>query len=460
MIAEASLSTLAPTRPEIRRTRTPRLPTGRRMMFPAVRRRASGRRTPRLGIITASNGVRDEQGRILMGQGNGRLMNELLKRFPGSRICLPVIETRWPNLTCPLEVDEDAVVALPMLTSTMQAQKYFYPTRRILRQFADSVDMLYIRLAFPLPRALKGLQKPKLLHVVGDTREVVRVSCNYRGLTRLMARGLAFDMERTFKQLVAEPDTRTVTNGEALWEKLGCRHGRAVVSSCLRQDEMQPKSDFRLAETPRLLFVGYLRPEKGVPSLLDAFHRIRRHRHIKLTVVGSADRPTPAEQIIHKQIEESPYRDDIEMTGMVPFGPELFELYRRHDVYVSPSLTEGTPRTLIEARSFGCPVVATRVGGVPTSVDDGRDGLLVEPNDPAQLAAALSRVLDDEPLRQRLIEGGLRRAGRHSLEQYTDELARELELLSPGQATSPARAARMPLPGPHRLPQPTVGMAT
>ena len=94
---------------------------------------------------------------------------------------------------------------------------------------------------------------------------------------------------------------------------------------------------------------------------------------------------------------------------MLDFGEPLFELYRSHDVFVLPSLSEGTPRTLVEARSFGCPVVATRAGGIPSSVEHGRDGLLVEPNDLARTSAAsIARVLDDEPYGVDLIHEGLK----------------------------------------------------
>ena len=98
---------------------------------------------------------------------------------------------------------------------------------------------------------------------------------------------------------------------------------------------------------------------------------------------------------------------------MIEFGePNLFELYRSHDVFVLPSLSEGTPRTLVEARAFGCPVVATRVGGIPSSVQHGVNGLLVPPNDSQGLASAVERVLSEEPLRLKLIAEGL--AGRPS----------------------------------------------
>ncbi len=365
-------------------------------------------------------------------------MNALIERFPEARVCIPACPPK-AHFRATLGIDASAIECLPPLTSTIAAQKYIFQVRNTLKQFAQSVDVLYIKLGFTIPRALKGLGPPKLLHIVGDTREVVRVSSDYRGVWRMLALAQAYDSERTVRQLVAEPATRTATHGKELWDKLGCRAGRAVVSSCVYEHEMCPPADRSLGDPPRLLYVGYLRPEKGVPHLIQAFNDIRARRPLKLTLVGGSDRSSGAERAIRRMIDASPYRGDIEFAGLLAFGEPLFNAYREHDLLVQPSLSEGTPRTLIEARGFGCPVVATRVGGIPESIIDGVDGLMVEPSNPVQLAAAIERVLDDEPLRLRMIEAGIKKAKSRSLERFADDLAAEIEILD--QERHPAASA-------------------
>ncbi len=383
----------------------------------------------RLGIILGAPSACGADGRVHTAHAQGRLIDAIAERTAGARLCVPILPEVDRAMTHVVQIDPKDVVKLPALRSTIHAQRHFFSSRRILRQFAQSVDVLFIRVPFQMPRALLGLQRPKLLHVAGDPTEVIKISADYRGLKRIAAERFARDGHATMQRLVEEPNTRVATNGADMWEKLKCHAGRVVVSSCLYQHEMVPKNDLVMHDPPGILFVGYLRPEKGVDILLDAFDRLRAKRKLSLTIVGGSDRATVVEQEIRDRITSSPYHDDIQNKGMIDFGEELFELYRSHDMYVLPSRSEGTPRSVVEARAFGCPVIATRVGGIPTSVVDGENGLLVPPNDPIALAHAMQRMLDDDALRRRLSQTGIDQGPHYSLESFADQLVGELEQL-------------------------------
>jgi len=384
----------------------------------------------RLGIISCIPGARNAQGRLVCNHSIGRLLDLLRERVPGARLCLPVLEAPTDNMNHTLGFAPQDVVDLPPLKSVVRSQVYYFPTRKVLRQFASSVDVLFVRVPFQIPTALVGLGKPKLLHVVSNPFKVISASNDYHGLVRQLAVRFAAHSNATMRRLAGEPKTRVATNGGEMWEELRCRAGRVVVSSCIYEREMRPREDLSLGEPPKLLFVGYLRPEKGVRHLLDAFESLRKTRPMKLTLVGGSDRATGAEAEAHERIRNSPFREDITMTGMLDFGEQLFELYRSHDMLVLPSLSEGTPRTLVEARAFGCPVVATRVGGIPTSVEDGKNGLLVAPGDSQALAKAIERMLTDDELRRNLIQEGLRGSSEHSLEHFAGQLVEELNILA------------------------------
>lgn len=384
----------------------------------------------RLGIIYGTPSAVGADGHLYTPHAQGRLFDAIAERTGGARVCVPLASQVNQNMTHVLQTKPEDIVALPPLLSTIHAQRHFFNARRILREFAQSVDVLFIRLPFQLPRALLGLKRPKLLHIAGDPTEVIKLSSDYRGLKRFVAERFAHDGHTVMQRLVNEPNTRVASNGADMWEKLHCKEGRVVVSSCLYQSEMVPRTTLEMNDPPKILFVGYLRPEKGVDVLLDAFDRLRAKQKLSLTVVGGSDRAmTGAEAEIHKRIKASPYHEDIHVKGMIPFGEELFELYRSHDMYVLPSHSEGTPRSVVEARAFGCPAIATRVGGIPTSVTDGENGLLVPPNDSAALARAMQRLLDDDDLRRRLSQTGIDQGPDYSLESFADQLVEELEQL-------------------------------
>ncbi|HTM52897.1 MAG TPA: glycosyltransferase [Pirellulales bacterium] len=382
-----------------------------------------------LGIISCLPAARDGQGGLVCNHSIGRLLDMLRQLVPGAKLCIPVLDNPQRNMMHRLGFPAEDVTALPPLRSVTSAQRYFFSTRRTVRQFARQVDALFIRVPFQIPTALVGLQTPKLLHVAGNPYEVIAASSDYRGIMKRVALAFAAHSNATLRRMAAEPNTRVATNGAEMWKIMRCRHGRVVVSSCIYQREMRPREDMRLGDPPKILFVGYLRPEKGIHTLLDAFENLRAARPLKLTLVGGTDKRTGADAFAYDRICNSPYHDDITMTGMLDFGEPLFELYRSHDVFVLPSLSEGTPRTLVEARAFGCPVVATRAGGIPSSVEHDRNGLLVEPNDSPGLADAISRILSDETLRQRLIAEGLRGSSQESLEAFAGQLVDELDIL-------------------------------
>jgi glycosyltransferase involved in cell wall biosynthesis len=94
------------------------------------------------------------------------------------------------------------------------------------------------------------------------------------------------------------------------------------------------------------------------------------------------------------------------------------------DVFVLPSLKEGLPLSILEAMLCGAPVVSTRVGGIPTLIQDGETGLLVLPKDEPGLADAMCRIVEDRQLSSRLAAGGKELAGKYSIDSTVKQLGR------------------------------------
>jgi glycosyltransferase involved in cell wall biosynthesis len=171
--------------------------------------------------------------------------------------------------------------------------------------------------------------------------------------------------------------------------------------------------------TPYLLYLGHLYRQKGLFELLDAFAALRSRRpELRLVLAGESLRrdDIPVAELLAYAGERGLDTSAVLLPGWVD-GERKAELVAATACVVLPSHREGLPLVLLEAMAAGRPVVATTVGGVPEAVRDGIEGLLVEPGDPAALAAALGRVLDDPGLADSMGAAGRRRV----LEEYSPD---------------------------------------
>lgn len=142
-----------------------------------------------------------------------------------------------------------------------------------------------------------------------------------------------------------------------------------------------------------LLFVGRLAPEKGIGRLKWVLGALPEAR---LAIVGDG----PARRELEREFAGTP----TVFTGLLR-GEELAAAYASADVFLFPSTTETLGMAMIEALASGLPVVAARSGATHEVVSDEESGLLYDPGAPDAMARAVSRVLSDDGLRERLARG-------------------------------------------------------
>lgn len=141
---------------------------------------------------------------------------------------------------------------------------------------------------------------------------------------------------------------------------------------------------------PLVLSVGRLHPVKGHDVLVAAFARVvEAVPDARLVIAGEGG----FRQAIEDRIRALGLGASVDLVGhQTPV--EVRDWMARARVYALPSRSEGMPLSLLEAMAAGVPVVAARVGGVPEVLDDGT-GIVVEPEDPAALGAAIASILVD-----------------------------------------------------------------
>jgi glycosyltransferase involved in cell wall biosynthesis len=135
--------------------------------------------------------------------------------------------------------------------------------------------------------------------------------------------------------------------------------------------------------------VGNLTPKKGHAILIEAFSRLHASRtDSRLVIVGTG----PEHEHLRIEVASRGLEDSVLMTGSRGDVPDLLPAF---DIYASASLFEGLPIALVEAFAAGLPVVATTAGGTGEVLNDGVEGVLVDPGDVDALAKALDALAGD-----------------------------------------------------------------
>ena len=190
----------------------------------------------------------------------------------------------------------------------------------------------------------------------------------------------------------------------------------SVFSSANRRDEL--RSEFGVAADQHLIvYMGRLRTVKGVEFGIRAFATaLEQLPNIRMVLAGEGDQ----RNFLGSLVSELGISEQVEFLGVRNDVPELLGAA---DSVLMPSLTEGFPRTAIEAMAAGKPVIATNVGGTPEAVIDGETGILVPARDSDALSAAIVRLVGDTDLQARLAQAGRKRAEKnYSVDRYVSRL--------------------------------------
>ena len=272
--------------------------------------------------------------------------------------------------------------------------------------------------------AAMGLRRYVRTHGIRILHGFDPPTCAFLGLTApLLRRATVLTSQRNyrnvrtraFRTLLRFTDRMgdgIVVNCEAMRRHLiqdeGVTHGRIYLCyNGLDADRFQHETAAADARVPDdALVIGTVclfRPEKDLGTLVRAFASIQdSHPKLFLLMVGDGNERPGLEQLVRELGIES-------RCLLAPAAVKVVPWLSRLDVFVLPSRFEACSNSLMEAMSCGCACVASRIGGSPELLDDGRAGLLFEAGDVAGLAAQLRRLVADAPLRRELGQIAARR---------------------------------------------------
>lgn len=169
-----------------------------------------------------------------------------------------------------------------------------------------------------------------------------------------------------------------------------------------------------------LIFVGRIEIDKGIFELLSAFNElIKNNNKFKLICVGLY-----SVQII-KKIKKLNYWNQISsrvvFTGFVAYGNELFDLYKKSDIFILPSYHEGFPHAIWEAAAFDLPLIVSNVGGIKGFLNNDH-AELIDPKSDKQISKAINYILSNPKLARKRVLNLKKLLSENNLEKCAEKL--------------------------------------
>jgi glycosyltransferase involved in cell wall biosynthesis len=319
------------------------------------------------------------------------------------------------------------LIPLPYYSSLRDLGQVLLATPRTLgamwRALAE-LDAVWVTGVHPLGLLLAILGRLRRKRVVLLIRQDSPRYFRHRasGVLGLLAIPPVFILDLAFRMLSRRLPTTVV--GSHVAQRYGAPRPSLLemhVNLLSSEDLVSEPSRADWSERVDLLTVGRIDREKNpmiVPQVLEELER-RAPGRFHLTWVGEG----PLAEPLAREVARRGLAERLALPGYVPFGPDLIERYRSAHAFVHIALTEGVPQVLYEAMGSGLPIVATDVGGVGAALELGAAGLLVPPQDPGAVSAAILRLSDEPDLRRALVTRALEVAGRQTIESESDRVA-------------------------------------
>ena len=272
-----------------------------------------------------------------------------------------------------------------------------------MRRQVQSVDLVHLHAPYPpaeLAQLLLGRGKTYVITYHSDIIRQRRTGKLYAPLLRKLLQRAALVAASSPVYIESSPFLRNVRT-KCRVVHYGIETERFADTEQVRGDAQRLRSQY--PDLPLLLFIGRLRHYKGVDLLIKAMHRIRA----KLLIIGTG----PMQEAWQNLAQAESLGDKVFFLGDASERESLAARYAA-DLFVLPSTNRAEALGIVqlEAMACGMPVVCTELGTGTTYVNrDGVTGLVVSPNNPQALAAAINKLLVSPALRAKMGAEGRRR---------------------------------------------------
>jgi glycosyltransferase involved in cell wall biosynthesis len=346
-------------------------------------------------------------------------LNEIVKYY--DKVCLlsPVKNNSEVDLGGFMGVSQFKnveVYHLPYSEGYVSAIRHFFSYVRAYKKLREH-DVVYARYPIPfgwLQRVFMRNSK-KIIHFVGDPIDTILNNPNINKFKKKLL--ICLFIPEYAMYLWACKKAKVYTNGSHISDKLKKYNIKAesLISSTLNEEDFYFDSKKVVdSVAPKLIYVGYLRKAKGIETVIAAFKILKETYPLaSLTIVGSGELE---DELKLRTVQES--LGNINFMGHVDKREVLNELLRTHDVFCFASLSEGSPRVILEAMANGINVVSTPVGSLPDIFKDYENIVFSDYHNHKMFSDKIIELLEDDEVAFMLRKKAFDKTSNYTIENF------------------------------------------
>jgi glycosyltransferase involved in cell wall biosynthesis len=369
-----------------------------------------------LAILTGWK-IIDFSGEYYAKYWNYAYIDFMTRKFRKIYLIAPIeLSDKRPTDSYLLNFENLHVIHLPPYSHYLGGMRHFRSHYAAVKNL-QHIDYFYCTVPNPycwLPALIA--KRKVIMHYVGDSIDALRGNSRY-GLLRKILYVTAY-LPEYILCLLASKRSAVYTNGPHLQRKLKKFRidSIAVISSTLREDEFYQK-DFKPArESIKLLYVGFIRYGKGLETLIQAADILKQEGiNVQLNLVGQGENQAH----ITRLSQELGIEKIVHYNNFIGNRARLLQIYRENDIFLFPSLSEGSPRAVLEAMANSLPVVSTPVGSLPWTFENNKEIKLCDFSDAEEFAEKILEYISTPSRTQEIILRAYEKVkNNYTLEKY------------------------------------------
>jgi glycosyltransferase involved in cell wall biosynthesis len=289
----------------------------------------------------------------------------------------------------------------------------FFKVYKSLRNF----DVTYARYPDPFLWLQKVFfsKSKRIIHFVGRPIDTIFKNPNINIIKKVFI--ALFFLPEQLMHLWACKGAKIFTNGKDIHNHLGKLQikSKPLISSVLTKNDFNYNPLKKISNIkPKLLYIGYLRRAKGVDTVIKSFALLQnKFPEAELTIVGDGETKQELCEIIKKNSIKN-----VHFLGHINDRSILNDIMRNHDIFCFASLSEGSPRVVIEAMANGLNVVSTPVGSLPHVFIDGKDIAYFDLNNHQMLYEKVISLINDSNNASLMRESAYQKIKEYTLENF------------------------------------------